>query len=56
MVEPAGQRRFRLSIRTLMIYVALCALLLAPLVFMFRHAEALRLTEAQYRDAMGENR
>ena len=40
MVEPAGQRRFRLSIRTLMIAVALCALLLALAVWTFRQVEA----------------
>ena len=43
MVEPAGQRRFRLSIRTLMVAVALCALLLALAVWNFRQLEALRL-------------
>ena len=43
MVEPAGQRRFRLSIRTLMVAVALCALLLALAVWTFRQVEALRL-------------
>ena len=36
MVEPAGQRRFRLSIRTLMVAVALCALLLALAVWTVR--------------------
>ena len=40
MVEPAGQRRFRVSIRTLMVAVALCALLLALAVWMVRHFEA----------------
>jgi hypothetical protein len=40
MVEPAGQRRFRLSIKTLMVAVALCALLLALTVWTFRHFEA----------------
>jgi len=39
MVEPAGQRRFRFSTRTLMVAVALCALLLAPLVWTFRQFE-----------------
>jgi hypothetical protein len=43
MVEQTGQRRFRLSIRALMIAVASCALLLVPLVWTFRQAEALRL-------------
>jgi hypothetical protein len=42
MVEAAGQRRFRLSIRTLMVAVALFALLLAPLVCTFRQIEAWR--------------
>jgi hypothetical protein len=37
--EANGQRRFRISIRGLMIAVALCALLLAPLVWMFRQTE-----------------
>jgi len=39
MVEPAGQRRFRVSIRALMVAVALCALLLAPLVWTVRQFE-----------------
>jgi hypothetical protein len=58
MVEPAGQRRFRLSIRALMIYVALCALLLTPLVFMFRHAEALKLEiiHAEHARALADER
>ena len=33
MVEATGHSRFRLSIRTLMIAVALCAVLLAPAVW-----------------------
>jgi hypothetical protein len=45
MVETAGHRRFRLSIRTLMIAVALCALFLAPLVLMLRQLELQRRTE-----------
>jgi hypothetical protein len=40
MVESTGQRRFRLSIRTLMIAVALCAVLLALAVMTVRHFEA----------------
>jgi hypothetical protein len=36
-------RRYRLSIRTLMLAVALCALLLAPLVWMYRWREAERM-------------
>jgi hypothetical protein len=40
MVETAGQRRFRLSIRTLMIAVALCAVLLALAVWTIRQFEA----------------
>jgi hypothetical protein len=43
MVEPVGQRRFRVSISALMVAVAICALLLVPLVWTFRQAEALRL-------------
>jgi len=39
MVVATGQRRFRLSIRLFMIAVALCAVLLAPLVWMLRRAE-----------------
>jgi hypothetical protein len=39
MVEPTGPRRFRLSIKTLMIAVALCALFLAPLIWMYRQLE-----------------
>jgi hypothetical protein len=39
MVEPAGERRFRLSIRTLMIAVALCALLLALAAWTGRQIE-----------------
>ena len=40
MVGSTGQRRFRLSIRTLMIAVALCAVLLALAVLTVRHFEA----------------
>ena len=40
MVEATGHSRFRISIRTLMIAVALCAVLLAPVVCVFRHFEA----------------
>jgi hypothetical protein len=40
MVESSGQRRFRLSIRTLMIAVALCAVLLALAIWTVRHFEA----------------
>jgi hypothetical protein len=40
MVEPAGQQRFRLSISTLMVAVALCALLLALAVWTVRQVEA----------------
>jgi len=40
MVESTGQRRFRLSIRTLMIAVALCAVLLTLAVMTVRHFEA----------------
>ncbi len=43
MVEATGQRRFRLSIRTLMIAIALCAVFLVPLVWMRRQLE-LQLT------------
>jgi hypothetical protein len=43
MVEAARQRRFRLSIRALMIAVALCAILLVPLVWMRRRVEEERL-------------
>jgi hypothetical protein len=42
MVERAGQRRFRVSTRTLMVAVALCALLLVPDVWTLRRVEALR--------------
>jgi hypothetical protein len=45
MVEAAAQRRFRLSIRTLMIAVALCALFLAPLGWMYRRLELQRRME-----------
>ena len=54
MVESTGQRRFRLSIRTLMIAVALCAVLLALAVWTVRHFEARvrleRLLAEQARD------
>jgi hypothetical protein len=46
MVEATFQRRYRLSKRALMIGMALCAFLLAPVVLMFRQAEALRLEKA----------
>ena len=51
MVEAAGQRRFRFSTRTLMVAVALCALLLALAVWTFRQAEALRLARLQAEQA-----
>jgi hypothetical protein len=58
MVEATGQRRFRLSISALMIAVALCALLFAPLVWMFRRVEALRLERlyAEQARAVAEER
>jgi hypothetical protein len=40
MLFVSCHRRYRLSIRTLMTAVALCALLLAPLVWMYRWREA----------------
>jgi hypothetical protein len=40
MVESTGQRRFRLSIRALMIAVALCAVLLAVAILTVPHFEA----------------
>jgi hypothetical protein len=45
MVEATGQRRFRISIMALMIAVASCALLLAPVVWVFRHFEVARMAE-----------
>jgi hypothetical protein len=48
MVERTGHRRFRLSIRALMIAVALCALFLAPAIWIFRELE---LREAMARMA-----
>jgi hypothetical protein len=39
MVEATRHQRFRFSIRTLMIAIALCALFLAPLIWMLRHLE-----------------
>jgi hypothetical protein len=54
MVEPTDQRRFRVSIRTLMIAVAFCAILLALAVWTVRHYEARvrleRLLAEQARD------
>lgn len=54
MVEATGQRRFRLSIRTLMIAVASCAVLLALAVLTVRYFEAQVMREnvmaAQARD------
>jgi hypothetical protein len=46
MVEAAGQRRFRFSIRALMIAIALCALFLAPPIWMYRKVEEARLNMA----------
>ena len=40
MTEVRGARRNRASIRTLMIAVAVCAFLLAPVVWQMRHTEA----------------
>ena len=58
MVESAGQRQFQFSTWTLMVAVAFCALLLAPLVWMFRHAEALRNERmyAEHARALAEER
>ncbi len=45
MVRATAQRRFRLSIRTLMIAVALCALFFAPVVWIFRRMQVLTTME-----------
>jgi hypothetical protein len=45
MVKAAANRRFRLSIRTLMIAIALCALFLAPVGWMYRRLELQRRME-----------
>jgi hypothetical protein len=50
MVEAIRQRRYRLSIRTLMIAVALCALLFTPVVWMSRQARQQRLLAQLARD------
>jgi hypothetical protein len=49
-VEAASRRRFRLSLRTLMIAVALCALFLAPLGWMYRQVELQRRMEMVARE------
>jgi hypothetical protein len=58
MIEQTAQRRYRLSIRAMMVTVAFCALLLAPFVWMFRHAEAMRLERAyaEHARAVAEER
>jgi len=59
MVEAAGQRLFRLSIRTLMIAVALCALFLAPLGWMYRQVELqkrMEMVAVQHARALAEER
>jgi hypothetical protein len=43
--EPAGERRFRLSIRALMVAVALCALLLAIAAWTVRQAQMRAMLE-----------
>jgi hypothetical protein len=43
MVEAAGQRRFRISISTLMIAIALCAVLITPVVWTNRRVRQERL-------------
>jgi hypothetical protein len=55
MVEATGHSRFRLSIRTLMIAVALCAFLLAPVVWVFRHFEA-QVRMARMAEMIARNR
>jgi hypothetical protein len=45
MVEAGRQRRYRLSIRALMIAIALCALFLVPLAWMYRQLELQRRME-----------
>jgi hypothetical protein len=49
MVAATGRRRFRVSIRTLMISVAVCAVLLVPIVWMFRQVEIARQAERRAR-------
>jgi hypothetical protein len=45
MTLVSTQRRFRVSIRTLMIVVALCALLLAPVIWRYRAIQAILMQE-----------
>jgi hypothetical protein len=45
MEQKGSRRRFRLSIRTLMIAIALCALMLAPIAWMVRRTEAMLRAE-----------
>jgi hypothetical protein len=45
METTAEKRRFRFSVKFLMIVVALCALLLAPIVWVYRQNQRLRLAE-----------
>jgi hypothetical protein len=45
MTRVIARRRFRVSIRSLMIFVALFALLFAPIMLMFRHFQAQVLLE-----------
>jgi hypothetical protein len=58
MIESVGHRRFRLSIRALMIAVALFAVLLALALCTFRQVEALRLERihAELARALAEER
>ncbi len=58
MIGVRGHRRFRLSIRTLMIAVAFCALVLASMVWTLRQNEALRLERlhAERARALAEKR
>jgi hypothetical protein len=51
MTEVSSRRRFRISIRALMIAVALCALFFTPIVWMYRRTEAMLNAERRAAEA-----
>ena len=52
MVEPTPNRRFRISIRSMMIVVAVCALLITPVVWSIRRWQVLIQSELRAREAV----
>src|SRR5437588_8457772 len=51
MVQTAEKHRFHLSVRSLMIFIAVCALLLAPVIWVARQTALLRAEQMRAIDA-----